>query len=58
VPTIGIRFGCEHSSTRGGSRTIIERSSARGILPRSKDGAGSCFPAWLYTVQRTPNMLL
>ena len=44
APTKRIRFGCEHSSTRGGSRTVIERSSAGGILACSKDGAGSCFP--------------
>ena len=58
APTKRIRFGCGHSSTRGGSRTRIERSSAGGILRRPKDGAGSGFPAWLYRVQRTPNMLL
>jgi len=58
VPTLCIRFGCEHSSTHGGSRTLIERSSAGGILRRSKDSAGLCFPARVAQVQCTPNMLL
>src|SRR5215207_10166830 len=54
APTLGIRFGCGHSSTRGGSRTGIERRSAGGILPRPKAGAGSCFPALAVQVAAHP----
>jgi hypothetical protein len=58
APTTHIRFGCGHSSTRAGSRTVIERRSA-GVSCRVRRMAqGRVFPPWPYTVQRTPNMLL
>ena len=53
-----VRFGCGHSSTRGGSGAVVESSSTGRIVARLAGGRAIRFPAALCGQPHVPNMVL